>query len=527
MRSLLASLLVAAVPALVFGCANSDPIPGLAGPEDGSDTESDENQICLLHNCTEDDHCGGCSGGRNTCLVEEKRCVACNADTGTGCPDGEYCSSWGNCVPDGLECPTDSHGTPTISCSTNADCLACDPMHQVCDPASGSCVACTPSDTSACQSTDQCLDNSCAANCPAQCMSDSDCSSCGGPGYEAHACNQHQCAECSPTVPCPNGEVCSPQGVCGAQCGSDGLGSCTSDSQCLGCGLDATECHIPFGSSTGQCGPSAAGCSDLGTNVAVLPEPYDQVTNLCSNDGDCAGVGVTFNVGEMLRNLTGIDDIGDANISYPMNSCAAVSIGDTSCGVCVPCQVDSDCQDIDIDQFALDAFGPIGSLAAAFLLDQVFGPNDHEINMYCQPVAGGYGACVPCPGLIYECGVGEGGGGGGGGGSCSHDVCDQGGALDPSCGSCESAVCANDSYCCNTAWDDVCVGEVAQYCGQSCEGGGNQSSCAHSECVQGQALVASCSSCASAVCAYDDYCCNNDWDDVCVSHVPSICGFSC
>ena len=131
MRSLLASLLVAAVPALVFGCANSDPIPGVAGPEDGSDTES-ESQICLLHNCTEDDHCGGCSNGRNTCLVEEKRCVACNADTGSGCPDGEYCSSWGNCVPDGLECPTDSHGTPTISCSTTCPAATRRPIGRRC-----------------------------------------------------------------------------------------------------------------------------------------------------------------------------------------------------------------------------------------------------------------------------------------------------------------------------------------------------------------------------------------------------------
>src|SRR5688572_27837267 len=105
LRTLSTGTFVAAA-AVFVGCATSDPIPLAGGPE--ADTES-ESSICLLHNCTEDDHCGGCSDGRNTCLVEERRCVACNADTGTGCPEGEYCSSWGNCVPDGLECPTDNH----------------------------------------------------------------------------------------------------------------------------------------------------------------------------------------------------------------------------------------------------------------------------------------------------------------------------------------------------------------------------------------------------------------------------------
>ena len=55
------------------------------------------------------------------------------------------------------------------------------------------------------------------------------------------------------------------------------------------------------------------------SGVVVLPAPFDQVTNACSNDGDCAGVGVTFDVGKMLRDLTGISQIGDAPIQYPMS----------------------------------------------------------------------------------------------------------------------------------------------------------------------------------------------------------------
>ena len=44
----------------------------------------------------------------------------------------------------------------------------------------------------------------------------------------------------------------------------------------------------------------------------------------------------------------------DANINYPMNACAAVTLGvgetSISCGVCVPCKEDDDCMDTDIDE---------------------------------------------------------------------------------------------------------------------------------------------------------------------------------
>jgi hypothetical protein len=44
--------------------------------------------------------------------------------------------------------------------------------------------------------------------------------------------------------------------------------------------------------------------------------------------------------------------------------------------------------------------------------------------------------------------------------------------LTSSCDSCTTAVCAADSYCCKTAWDSQCVGEVATDCGSSwCSGG--------------------------------------------------------
>jgi hypothetical protein len=411
-------------------------------------------------------------------------------------------------------------------------------MHQVCD--AGRCVACTPTNTASCQATDLCVDNRCAPRCPQDCNTDNDCSQCGAAGNEAHACNAHKCAECSPTYACPAGMECTAAGTCQTVCGTDGDGRCFSDADCGGC-KEANTCHIPINGGAGTCGPTAAGCSDLGG--VVMPAPFDQVTNLCSDDGDCAGVGITFNVGEMLRDLTGIDDIGDANIPYGMNVCADVQIaGDVSCGVCVPCRVDADCQDIDVDAVALEAFGPIGSIAAAILLDQVFGPNEHQIHMYCEGITGEYGVCSPCPGFIYDCGVGGGGTGpgssssSGGGGTCDHDACEVGGPLDGTCDACAADVCAADPYCCDTEWDSMCVSEADTYCGGLCGGGSGPTTTSsssggggmcHDECVSGEPLDPSCNECVAYICDQDPYCCDTEWDSTCISQVDQYCDPGC
>lgn len=68
------------------------------------------------------------------------------------------------------------------------------------------------------------------------------------------------------------------------------------------------------------------------------------------------------------------------------------------------------------------------------------------------------GACnVPCA-ATQTCSLGacvDGGGGGGGGACCSTSA-------SPGCGDAavQACVCAQDSYCCSSAWDSACVGEV-------------------------------------------------------------------
>lgn len=55
------------------------------------------------------------------------------------------------------------------------------------------------------------------------------------------------------------------------------------------------------------------------------------------------------------------------------------------------------------------------------------------------------------------------------------------------------------------------------------------SSCGHNLCQVSvdYPLVSGCHSCVTAICSVDSWCCNNNWDSVCVGRVSSICGLVC
>jgi hypothetical protein len=52
---------------------------------------------------------------------------------------------------------------------------------------------------------------------------------------------------------------------------------------------------------------------------------------------------------------------------------------------------------------------------------------------------------------------------------CAHELCVTGEALDPGCDPCVATIAAEDPFCVENSWDDVCVGEVTSICGQTCE----------------------------------------------------------
>jgi hypothetical protein len=259
-------------------------------------------------------------------------------------------------------------------------------------------------------------------------------------------------------------------GTCIKPCGlgRPGKSNCEGDANCGGC-EGTTKCKLPVNGGEGVCAAPATGCSDIGKNIFVLPDPFSRYTNLCSTDTDCSNVSVDLNVGKILRDVTGLDLIKDGNLSYGMHACASVEVLDKSCGVCVPCKQDTDCMDIDATKVAGDIFGPLGSIGASILLDKAFGPNDHKIHMFCQNVAGDYGVCVPCPNMLSRCAqtndaVPA-------SGSCDHGVCQSGNALGVNCElPCVAQVCAKDPYCCIKEWDYQCKVDVDLYCkDRTCE----------------------------------------------------------
>lgn len=473
MTKLFSALFCVAVVGIALGgqgCSSDDP-PALK--DGGTVDPNGNNTICLAVNCDTDRDCADCAEGKTVCYQKEHRCVACGPQGGgRNCPSGQYCTQYGDCVGNGVNCPADTTGTPTGSCTSDNDCAACDPKHRACDTKTSKCVGCTQANKKMCQSTDFCAaDGNCKAQCPSECKVDADCGQCGAPGSEAHACFRGECTQCNAQVSCPGGSQCDDHGKCMPSCGDSALdrpdipGACTKDANCQACTAGTTTCKLPLVGGTGTCAVPAAGCSDLGNGAIKLPAPFDRATNTCSKDGDCAGVSADINVGALLGKLTGIKSIKNGSLKYGMNVCATVKITgtDANCGVCVPCKKDTDCQDIDIQQVAGDILGPIGSIGARILLDQIFGPNDHKIHMYCAKVLGEYGACVPCSNLLSRCAQGE----GTPVTTCDHDVCAEGAALAPvaTCqNGCAAKVCAEDSFCCTNKWDQTCINRVERLC---------------------------------------------------------------
>lgn len=309
--------------------------------------------------------------------------------------------------------------------------------------------------------------------------------------------------------PCPQGQVCvadvcttpcAPQCV-GAECGDDGCGgscgSCVGIQECVQ-GACVTPC---FPECTGlECGDD--GC---GGECGPCPPSKHCVAGMCQQD--CAP--------ECGEKFCGDDGCG--------GSCGTCADGEACwsgvCGPETPICGDGFCHVLpgeNCENCAADC--------------------DCATNFLCM--AGGQ--CVLDP--LYDPGC------------TPHDTagCDV-------CG-CEACVCALDPYCCNTKWDARCV-EECTLCGTGCvppgecgngvcepaygeHCGGCKEDCACKEgdkcangvCVPDEGDSEGCKThtypgcsdcdCEDCVCAMDYYCCNSQWDSVCVSECKQ-CGTTC
>src|SRR5579862_1485338 len=66
--------------------------------------------------------------------------------------------------------------------------------------------------------------------------------------------------------------------------------------------------------------------------------------------------------------------------------------------------------------------------------------------------------------------------------------------------------------------------------GNTVSGDGCDANCqveCHADCAVGRPMVPRCDSCVASICAADAYCCNVQWDAICVGETTSICGIPC
>lgn len=89
---------------------------------------------------------------------------------------------------------------------------------------------------------------------------------------------------------------------------------------------------------------------------------------------------------------------------------------------------------------------------------------------------------------------------------------------------CETCVCALDAFCCDTAWDDICVDEAATACPTEC---GCQPSTGGECCVTATTPGCAVAACETCVCTLDAFCCETSWDEVCVGEAANECQADC
>ncbi|MCA9283843.1 MAG: hypothetical protein KDA22_01415 [Phycisphaerales bacterium] len=101
--------------------------------------------------------------------------------------------------------------------------------------------------------------------------------------------------------------------------------------------------------------------------------------------------------------------------------------------------------------------------------------------------------------------------------SADHDCFTQGG---PGCTDleCCATVCAQDPFCCNESWDGICVEEAQTFCiGVSCPTSDH-------DCLTTGAPGCTDTVCCEAICLVDPFCCESAWDSVCVLEAAQTCG---
>lgn len=84
---------------------------------------------------------------------------------------------------------------------------------------------------------------------------------------------------------------------------------------------------------------------------------------------------------------------------------------------------------------------------------------------------------------------------------------------------CETTVCDGDPYCCESAWDALCLQAATSLCAQCTPTGELEVSC----CVAHDTPGCENTTCETTICDADPYCCDNQWDGLCVQAAEEDC----
>jgi hypothetical protein len=372
----------------------------------------------------------GCGDTKCEAIAGEY-CDTCEADC--GCKAGDVCLFTGACCTPsctGKVCGDDGCGGSCGVCEPGLGCLegACVPP-----TCKGSCGDSSPF---GCYCDAACFDyGDCCADVCSVCPDYKDLigttplcpdlSKCGDGTCNAEVFEN--CTNCVKDCGCKAGDVCLFDTCCTPSCTLDNL--CQDD----GCGGVCDLCKEGLECVGGKCtavnnDPGCVptptpGCDGCACEQCVFDmDPYCEAT---AWDGLC--------VSEC------IDQCGqDCSVPEP------VGCGDTKCEAiageyCDTCEADCGCKAGDV-----------------CLFDTCCTPScTKETN--CMDDGCG-GLCNLCA-EGFECLAGK----------CGKPVTGPGcePSYEPTCGGCEceACVCAMDSYCCNTAWDGICVGECTGQCG--------------------------------------------------------------
>ena len=480
------------------------PSAGCCLPHDGvgCDDPACESEICSADAfCCDtqwDDICAGAA-------VE--LCPVCGDP-----PAGDCCAPNGGVGCEDAECTSAVCGDDPFCCESEWDDLCADAAQQLCPqcdaPPAPSC--CTSSEVAGCDDP-ECEAQTCGAD-PFCCETVWDPLCADAAQQLCPQCDTPPAASC-----CTSGEVpgCDDP-ECEAQtCGADPF-CCETvwDQLCADAALEA--CAACEGEPTNHCciTSEVPGCTDPQCMAAV-----------CEVDAFCCDTAWDALCVEWVNETPECSEICDI---WPISCCADSAFpgcDDTNVALCV-CSFDAFCCDNAWDSICVDEAQESCGLecgdppaADPCVPHDAATSGDGAIDAcVCDEMGAGF-----CCEIVWDeecvfiadelCGVECGGGPAG----CTPGELP--GSGDPELDAC---LCALDPFCCETAWDAICVGEAQEACGLDCGGGPTGDPCVPQDTPgSGDADIDAC------VCALDPFCCDSSWDALCVEVATSDCGVGC